>query len=470
MKKRVLFYFVALLFVWSCGGGDNPITPPSTHDNSLHDFVITSSLNSGSGLATNALVSRNGRYIYVTVDEGADVTALIPTIKSGEGTTFYMDGKPVDSGVTSVDFTNTVELTLVAEDGGSNYFYICLKTGNKQIDGKVYAIMKQYDIPGISVSATKDEKIVYSYGYGFANTATMERVTPKHLFRLASITKTQTAIGIMTLIERGQLKLNDRIFGAGGIFEKEFGTEGLVAGAENVTVKHFLEHNSGWGGEHIFTSSSGLGGKNVLERMNYVVHNIDMDYTPGAKYDYYNMGFAMLGCIIEKISGKDYETFMREEIYPATGAKDIWVGGDIGDRRSNECVYYSQDGKDGYGNDMELIRALGGLIASSEDLMRVMSCIDYGTVVPDILKPSTLNLMYTPSDCYARYALGWRTNHSIYTSWENYHGGTLAGTGTLMARDKDRNTASVVLCNSRSYKDGFDDNLYVLLDLVMKNI
>jgi hypothetical protein len=66
--------------------------------------------------------------------------------------------------------------------------------------------------------------------------------------------------------------------------------------------------------------------------------------------------------------------------------------------------------------------------------------------------------------------LGWRTNHSIYTSWENYHGGTLAGTGTLMARDKERNTASVVLCNSRSYKDGFDDNLYVLLDLVMKNI
>lgn len=470
MKKRILFYFVALFFVWSCG--EKPIvTPPSTTNNSyLNSFAIKVSLNGESGMTSNALVERYGQNVYVTVDEGTDVTSLIPTITSGEGTQFFMDGKPVDSEVTSVDFTNTVELVLVGQDSKEFKYYVCLKTGDKTIDAKVYAIMKQYDIPGISVSSTKDEKITYSYGYGFANTTTNERVTPQHLFRLASITKTQTAIGIMTLVERGQLKITDKVFGKGGIFEKEFGTEGLVSGAEDVTVKHFLEHNSGWGSEHIFTSSSGLGGKDVLERMDHIVHNIKMDYTPGSKYDYYNMGFAMLGCIIEKISGKDYETFMREDVYPATGAKDIWVGGGIADRRSNECVYYSQDGKDGYGNDMELIRALGGLIASADDLMRVMSCIDYGTVVPDILKPSTLDMMYTPSDCYERYALGWRTNHSIYTSWENYHGGTLAGTGTLMARDSERNAAAVVLCNSRSYISGFDNSLYDLLDVIMKNI
>ena len=61
-------------------------------------------------------------------------------------------------------------------------------------------------------------------------------------------------------------------------------------------------------------------------------------------------------------------------------------------------------------------------------------------------------------------------NYPDFPDWSSYHGGTLAGTGTLMVRDKSRNAASVVLCNSRSYKAGFDDSMYELLDLVMDKI
>lgn len=457
----------AALLVWSCNpnGGKSDTT---IYDNTLKTFDITASLNSG--LKGNALVVRNGNLLYVTVEEGANVASLIPTIESGEGTTFYIDGKPIDSGVTTVDFTKTATLVLVGGDGAERSYKICLKTGNRAIDAEVYAIMKRYDIPGISVSATKNEELKYSSGYGFANTTTYERVTPKHLFRLASITKTQTAIGIMTLVESGKLKLSDRVFGKGGIFESELGTEGLVSGADQVTVQNLLEHNSGWSGEHIFSSVGGIGGSDVLARMKYVVKNVNMTYSPGSRYSYYNMGFGLLGCIIEKVSGKSYEKFMREDVYAKIGVKDIWVGGDIGDRRENECVYYSQNGKNGYGNDMYLIRALGGLIASTEELMKVVSAVDYGSVVPDILQPSTLDVMYTPSSSYNRYALGWRVNYPDFPEWSAYHGGNLAGTGTLMARDKSRNAAAVVLCNSRSYDETFDDSLYYLLDEVMDQI
>lgn len=464
MKKRFLFYLVAFLFVWSCQPVTN--TEPEV-DKTIHSLEIGTSANPNSGMKSNALVVRIGNIYYITVDEGTDVTALAPTITSGEGTTFYIDGKPIDSGVTPVDFSQTAKLVMVGSDGSESSYYICLKTGNKLIDDQVYAIMRKYDIPGISLSATKKEKIVYSSGYGFANTTTMERVTSKHLFRLASISKTQTSIGIMTLVEKGKLKLSDKVFGKGGIFEQELGTEGLVSGAGQVTVKHLLQHTSGWSDEHIFTSASGLGGKDVLGRMKYVVHNIPMDNTPGTKHSYYNMGFGLLGCIIEKISGKDYETFMREEVYAKIGVTDIWVGGDQYHQRDNECVYYSQDGKNGYSNDMHLIRALGGLIASTDELMKVVASVDYGDVFPDILKKETLDLMYTPSEAYNRYALGWRVNYPYYPDWSSYHGGTLAGTGTLMARDKSRDAASVVLCNSRSYLEGFDDSMYDLLDMVM---
>lgn len=465
MKGRILFFFAALALVWSCSGGQKE-TP--TNDNSLKTFEIKTDHNSG--MQENALVVRNGGVLYVTVNEGVDVTSLVPFIESGEGTSFYINDKPVDSGVTPVDFSTTAQLVIVSADGSQNSYQICLKNGDKIIDSRVYSIMKKYDIPGISLSATKNEELKYSYGYGFANTSSGERVTPNHLFRLASITKTQTSIGIMTLVERGDVELTDKLFGKGGIFEEEIGVEGLVPGADQVTVRHFLEHTSGWTDEHIFSSASGLSGKDVLERMKYVAHNIHLSHTPGTKHTYYNMGFGMLGCVIEKLSGKSYEKFMREDVYAKLGVTDIWVGGDIGQRRDNECVYYSQDGKNGYSNDMKLIRSLGGLIASTEELMKVVAGVDYGDVVPDILKESTLDMMYTASDAYNRYALGWRVNYPDFPDWSSYHGGTLAGTGTLMVRDKSRNAASVVLCNSRSYKAGFDDSMYELLDLVMDKI
>lgn len=465
MKRKLLFFLTALVLVWNCSGGEDPITP--TYNNTIKTFDILSSVNN---MSSDALVVKIDDFIYVTVDEGVSLTSIIPTIESGEGTTFYIDDKPVDSGVTPVDLTNTAKLALVSEDGEANIYYICAKTGDKIIDNVVYKIMKQYDIPGISVSATKNETLKYSYGYGFANVEDKERTTSKHLFRLASVSKTQTSIAIMTLVERGKLSLSDRLFGVGGIFEKELGTEGLVPNAEQVTIQHLLEHTSGWSGEHIFTESGSLSGSDVLKRMKYVVHNVPMSHALGTKYDYYNMGFGLLGCVIEKISGMGYEEFMQKEIYAPLGVKDIWVGKDLAGRRKNECVYYSQDGKNGYGNDMYLIRSLGGLIASTEELMKVVAGVDYGDVVPDILKPETLDLMYTPSSAYKRYALGWRVNYPDFPHWSSYHGGTLAGTGTLLVRDKSRNAAAVVLCNSRSYKDGFDDSMYELLDLVMERI
>ena len=468
MKNKIFPLLIILLVsVFSCTKNPNK---DLSYDNSIHSFEILLKNNPDCGMSSDALISTISGNLYVTVDTGSDLTVLVPTIVSGNNALFFIDDKPVTSGVTEVDLSKTSVLSIQSESGDIKEYYICAKEGNKSIDSRVYYIMKQYSIPGISLSATRDEEMAYSYGYGFANTTTHERVTPNHLFRLASITKSQTSLCLMTLMERGLLKITDRMFGAGGIFESEFGTN-ILSGTEKITIQNFLEHTSGWSGEHIFTgSSSPLANMDVMGRMNYILHNIPLDNAPGTTYAYYNMGFGILGALVEKLSGKEYETFIREELYAPMGVSDIWVGGDYIHRRTNEVVYYSQDGRDGYANDMDLIKSLGGLIASSEELMKVMAHIDYGTKVPDCLKKETLDLMYTPSDVYPyRYSLGWRTNHSIFTTWENYHGGSLAGTGTFWCRDTG-GTAAVVLCNSRSYIDGFDTALYELLDLVLKSI
>lgn len=473
MKKYFFLIFIALFAIFSftrCSKdskGDSPEETESVNTN-LKQFSFNASNNPG--LTGNISGVISGNLVYITVPDEANITSLVPTISCQEGNELYLNSLKITNGVTSLDFTNLVSLRIQSPSKSDLYheYRILVKYGNVAIDREIYDFMIKYSIPGISVAASKDEKMIYSYGYGFANTTTGERVNQKHLFRLASVSKSHTAVGIMRLCEKGKMSVNDQVFGNGGILEKEFGNA-MPLSAKAVTVKNLLEHNSGWTSSPVdpcFPGDNALYyGKTLDERIAYVVNNVPQTYAPGAKYSYYNLGFGILGKIIEKVSGMDYEAYMNQEVWGPCGIKDIHVGGNESQQRNNEVKYYSQSGTNGYGNDMQVIKALGGLIASSEELVTFLLHLDYKTTVPDILQPATLNLMYKASSTYSHYALGWRVDHSF--GWYSYHSGNLAGTATLYARGVN-GVNLAILCNSRSYIDGFDDALYVLLKDVME--
>ncbi|OFY91568.1 MAG: hypothetical protein A2266_02480 [Bacteroidetes bacterium RIFOXYA12_FULL_40_10] len=316
--------------------------------------------------------------------------------------------------------------------------------------------MDKYSIPGISFALSKNEQIVYKSGLGFAIKEGDLRTKPNHLFRLASVSKQFTTLCIMKLMEQGKLSVESKVFGPGGILAQEF-PNNISVKAAKVTVRNLLEHNSGWTSnpDPMFTTS--FKGQTLDERINYMLTSAQSE--PGSAYSYYNMGFGVLGKIIEKLSGKSYEQYLKEVLLQA-GVTNVHVGGDQSQRRPDEVVYYSQDGTNGYGNEMQVIAAAGGVIASTEEMLKLLFHVDGKTGIPDIISPATRTLMLTQSVVYDRYALGWRMNHSYYpNSW--YHGGNLAGTATMWVMGPNINC--VVLCNSRSYKTGFDDETYALL-------
>lgn len=404
---------------------------------------------------------------------------IITSFSVSDKATVAINNSPATSEKTAVNLsaTEAIRLRVTAENGTYKDYWILARNGNSAFDNAVYNMMKHYNIPGTSLAATKDEILVYSAGYGFAEAESHTRVTPNMLFRLASVSKQQTALCIMTLYEEGKLKLTDRVFGTGGILADEFketAENPFVAGATSVTVKNFLEHNSGWEDEGVFDVGSDFAGKNLNERIDYFVHHIAMTKSVGSKYQYCNMGFCILGKVIEKITGKTFETYLREVLAKA-GVTDVWVDkSSKAEKRSNEVVFYSQaSGGSAYHNDMTVVSSCGAIIASAPELMQIMCSEDYGTVIPDILKPATLNVMYTASASYERYALGWRVNYPYFTNWASYHGGNLAGTGTLWVRGK-KGVNAVILCNSRSYDDysgtGFDDALYDIIGTVFSTL
>ncbi|MGM0530983.1 MAG: serine hydrolase domain-containing protein, partial [Bacteroidota bacterium] len=82
---------------------------------------------------------------------------------------------------------------------------------------KIREFLGKWNIVGASVAITKNERLIYSKGFGYADKEDKEPVQPKHLFRVASVSKLITAVAIMNLKEEGKLDFNDQVFGEDGI-------------------------------------------------------------------------------------------------------------------------------------------------------------------------------------------------------------------------------------------------------------
>lgn len=471
MLHKFKNYFLILLslsiFLTACSGGngDEPSgSEVNPNDNSLKSLSFQQADNSG--LSQNCAAIRYDDIYYATVPDGVDLTKLVPSFLVAEGATVSVNNKTLENHKTAVDFSNTTKIMVTSQSGMKRTYTVLVKNGNTKIDNMVYSFMIKHDVPAVSLALSKDEEIVYTAAFGFANVENQERTTSDHMFRLASMSKQHTAIAIMTLYEQGKLDLDDKVFGEGAILGELLGNNIKDIRAKSITVRHLLEHTSGYSVDNIFGGLSRYSGKSLKERMVYLLENESMANNPGEVHKYNNFGFSALGLVVEVVSGKNFESFLLDEIYAKAPVeiKNIRGGkNEFTDRFKNEVVYYAQGGKNAYGNNVEVGIAAGGIIATAPDLMRLMSTVDYGTKVPDILKPETLDKMYTQSAAYNRYALGWRVNYPSIPSWASYHGGTLAGVCPIWARG-DNNVNGVILCNSRSYDIDIDDDLWYMLE------
>ena len=107
------------------------------------------------------------------------------------------------------------------------------------------AFMNKYEVPGLSVSITRHGKFVYEHQFGMAVREQAQQLLPNSLFRIASVTKPITSVTIFTLIEKGKLNLNDKVFGPSGILDEKYGKPPYKQYITDVTVDNLLTHTSG---------------------------------------------------------------------------------------------------------------------------------------------------------------------------------------------------------------------------------
>jgi D-alanyl-D-alanine carboxypeptidase len=333
------------------------------------------------------------------------------------------------------------------------------------IDGQVEDFIAKYNVPGASLAVSKNGKLVYRKGYGFADKEAQEKVTPEHRFRLASISKTYTGVAIMKLVQEGKIKLDDKVFGTTGILGTQYGTKAYSTNLSNITVRHLL-HNTGggWGAASGGDPIDQHPQMNNEAFMNWVLDNRPVQNAPGTRYDYSNMGYFILGRIIEKISGKSYSNYIRQNIADVIDDKATDIAGPkLADRKPGEVKYYGQGTDIPYVYTIALNRrdADGGLMTTATDLLRLVTAIDGSPTRPDILNPASLTALTTgsgPAPLNPSYGLGIGLWNEI---WYNY--GSLPGTRTGFMRSTN-GTSIALLLNSRQENNTF---IYAMQDLMV---
>lgn len=292
------------------------------------------------------------------------------------------------------------------------------------------AFMAKYDVPALSFAVGYAGEIVHRDAFGLADRERNEAVTPAHLFRIASISKTITSATIFALIEQQRLRLSDRIFGAGAVLETDYGKLPYNVGVDQITLDHLLTHTAGGWSNDSHDPMFSHPRMQQSELIAWTLKNRPLDNPPGKHYAYSNFGYCGLGRVIEKVAGRPYADHVRAEVLQRCGVTEMTIAGDTLEQRQRDEVKYYGQGEDPYNMNVARMDSHGGWLARPAAIVRFMMHVDGFARPPNILKTQTIQTMTTGSVANPDYAKGWAVNKS--GNW--WHTGSLPGTTTVAVR------------------------------------
>jgi CubicO group peptidase (beta-lactamase class C family) len=298
-----------------------------------------------------------------------------------------------------------------------------------------------------TVLVAKDGQPLLREAFGKANYEWDVPNTIDTKFRLGSITKQFTAMAIMILAERGKLSVQDPI-------SKHLAE--TPPAWEPITIRQLLTHTSGIPS---YTSFPQMMTRTVrlpatVDEVIATFKDKELDFPPGDKFTYSNSGYIVLGKIIERTSGTDYETFLRQNIFQPLEMNDSGYDHNsaILPRRAAGHVRMFNLLANAPFIDMGWPHAAGALYSTVDDLARWDQALSAGKLIG----PESYKEMVTPER--SSYAFGWfvreRDGHK-----EIGHGGGIHGFSSSILRYPDDKLCVVVLNNvipTRSEQIGRD--------------
>lgn len=313
--------------------------------------------------------------------------------------------------------------------------------------------------PGCAVLVAKKDKVIYEKAFGMANLELNVPLKPDMVFRIGSITKQYTAIAILKLIEEGKLSLKDSL----RRFFPEFAYKGHI-----ITIENLLTHTSGIIDYEVFDIHI----KNAIRLDLPSTLLLDslapqpLLFRPGSKFAYSNSNYFLLGMLIEKITGKKYDTYLQDSILKPAGLLNTWYDSPVRIIPGRVNGYNKSDGD--YNNtgyiSMSQVFSAGALLSNVKDLFKWNKALrSFSIVTKETLDKAWENFRLSDSTL-SGYGYGWFNSdfQGLKTIW---HGGAIDGFRSMECYFPDQEIFLTVLINSEN-SEGF----FKIIDNITKVI
>lgn len=314
-----------------------------------------------------------------------------------------------------------------------------------QIEAAVSRFMASTHVPGLSVAVVEDGKYEWAAGFGFADLENNVPASEHTLFRLASISKSLTAVGAMELWERGKLELDAPVQKYCPAFAQK---------SAPITTRQVMGH---LGGIRHYKSDSQEDPEvgNTKHFDNPIQAGLDffkndpLVAEPGVHFHYSTQGYTVVGCVMEGASGSSYVDYMRQNVFLHAGMDQTQA-----DDRFAVVPYrtrFYRKTKSGRVQNADFLDSSykipgGGWLSSAEDMAHFEAAI----LNDKLIKNTTRALMWTPlkpSDgSKDNYGLGWGVTDEYGFHMVGHSGGQ-QGTSTDFLIAPEQRAGVVVLTN-----------------------
>jgi CubicO group peptidase (beta-lactamase class C family) len=311
--------------------------------------------------------------------------------------------------------------------------------------------LKRQRIPGAAVALIHEGRVLFSRCYGYADAEKKGAITEDTYFMAGSLTKSFTALAVLKLIEEGKIDPNADI----KKYIPDFSIRILYDGEPLITVKHLLTHTSGLMVDYYVRSTGEK--KHSNADLLLQLQNEYLCFKPGSAYKYSNIGYRLLGMIIEQVTGERFESYLEKEVF-----KPLGLDNSSFDYTDDMALHMSK----GHNGDTETSRldnedkSASGLFSTLKDLTVFLKFLTSRTIpspgeinnnqlIDSIIKNANpaLDTFYDSRNIYSS---GWYLNFYQFKGVRTVlsNSGSINGFSTAITYIPEEKLGIVILTNS----------------------
>ncbi len=268
--------------------------------------------------------------------------------------------------------------------------------GLEGFDNAMQRLLRRHGAPGASLSIAKNGRLVYARGFGWAWIDGKLAARPRTVFGVASVSKAITAIAVLKMVDEGRFALDDPAFALlRGL--RPLSGERIDRRVRKVTVRQLLNHSGGYKRNYPKQELERAFGRPAaqLRERDLVEHALGrpLDYDPGTEQHYSNVGFTVLGAIVESVAGESYDKAVRRLVLDPIHVRSMRLGhGEPYDGGTARCYGPKWDELP----PIDIIGgSAGGWMAPTVELVRLLAALD-GRRGAALLSPPSLREMLAP--------------------------------------------------------------------------